>query len=61
MESAHFFLLESFEVVRPDVVPELSEESLVGVVVRVGLRVGDLEVDAGLGEEGRRDRRAIEG
>jgi len=32
-----------------DVVPELSQQHVVGVVVGVGLLVGDLEVEAELG------------
>lgn len=51
-EATHLFLFEPFEVVSPDVVPELAKKTLVGVVVSVGLRVGDLEVCAELeGEE----------
>lgn len=61
MQPAHLFLLKPFKVVCPDVVPELSEESFVGVVVGVCLRVGHLEVDAALEGEGKRDRRAIKG
>jgi hypothetical protein len=50
LESPHFFLLEALEVMRPYVVPELSEQPLVGVVGGDGLRVGYLEVGAELGE-----------
>lgn len=49
-----------FEVVGVDVVPELAEESVVGVVVEVGLGVGHLEVGAGLAKRGRRIAGAIE-
>lgn len=48
LESSHFLGLYLFEVVSIDVVPELPEEGLVGMVVNVGLRVGDLEIGASL-------------
>ncbi len=36
-------------------VPELAQEGVVGVVVSVGLGVGDLEIGAELGGEGRKE------
>lgn len=48
LESPHFLGLYLFEVVRVDMVPELPEEGLVGMVVNVSLRVGDLEIGASL-------------
>ncbi len=38
-EAPHFLRLYLFEVVCVDVVPELAEEGLIGMVVDVGLRV----------------------
>jgi hypothetical protein len=37
-----------FKVVGPNVVPELAEESLVGVVVSACLGIGDLKIGAEL-------------
>lgn len=45
-QSSEFLVLQSLEVVRPDMVPELPEESLIGVVVGVGERVADFKKDA---------------
>lgn len=41
------------EVVRPDVMPELAKQSFIGLVVGVGLGIGNLKVGAELMESGR--------
>lgn len=43
VNSPHFFLLYLFKVMGVDVVPELPEKGIAGVVVDVGLLVGHLE------------------
>lgn len=45
-QPSKFLVLQSFEVVRPDMVPQLPEEPLIGVVVGVGERVADFKKDA---------------
>ena len=45
-QAPEFLVLEPLEVMRPDMVPELPEEPLVGVVVGVGERVADFKKDA---------------
>ena len=45
-------MLYFFKVVRPDVVPELSKQSFVGVVVGVGLRIGNLKISTKLRRDG---------
>jgi hypothetical protein len=55
VESPLFFGVDALEVVGVDVVPELAQEGVVGVVVSVGLGVGDLEIGAELGGEGRKE------
>ena len=52
VHAVHFLDFDAFKVVGVDVVPELAEEGVVGVVLDVGLLVGDLEVEAALGEDG---------
>jgi hypothetical protein len=55
-------MFKFFEVVRPDMMPELPEQALVGVVVGVGEGVGDLEADAELmGERKKEIGKAIVG
>lgn len=45
-------MLYFFKVVRPDVVPELPEQSFVGVVVCVCLRIGNLKIGTKLIRDG---------
>ena len=53
VNAPNFFQLYLFKVVGVDVVPKLSEEDIVGVVVGVGLLVGHLEVETELGPKGK--------
>ena len=55
LEAPHFLRLYLFEVVCVDVVPELSEQGLVGMVVDVGLRVRHLEIGAALVKMGKEE------
>ena len=55
LEAPHFLRLYLFEVVCVDVVPELSEQGLIGMVVDVGLRVRHLEIGAALVKMGKEE------
>jgi hypothetical protein len=53
LQSFQLFLFDSLEVMGVDVMPELPQQDFVGVVLNVGLRVGDLEIGAELVRKGK--------
>ena len=57
VNTSHFFIINLFKVMGIDVVPELAEKGVIGVIVYVGLLVGNLEVGAeSIKDINRRDR-----
>ena len=53
VNAPNFIQLNLFKVVGVDVMPKLAEEDVVGVIVGVGLLVGNLEVETELGQKGK--------